>query len=527
MRWVLVCAVLVTAALLATSWEPPRRADRTPVELQEAQRPREAIRPGSTAGETTAAETPGAGLPVDPFAVAPDHRAVQVLGADDRPAAGVAVIFRWNRKHTSKTTDERGLAHIDPEGHPARAEIGDRKVELLEPLTIMQLDTLLPVTVALMDAETGARLEWTCGASPTHVLAGQYAFVRARLDAPDGHVAFETYYAGKLARSARAASLLVPVRPEARLTLHVITADGAPAAGARIHSAEMAGRRPVFKDGPAPPRRAGEQDHEIRAGGAVLAADTAPAGADGRLHVHGIPFLQGERIGFVVVRDSRHAWVEATLPVHNDGCKAAVTLPEKPNHLAPAVDTIFGVGSGAGGSFRGRGGTAEAEILVYRRDGTPAAGVRVVLKPWNRTGRTDQQGLVRFNGLPGGTPRALVLEPGFTRAEATFSVTAAGRTRVRLDEPPGWTARVLVLDETGHPVPFARLHVSQSHGVAYMDLANGVHDLVRYTDQKGEAELARLSDGPVEIAATFGTRKAKGRAERGAGLAILRLGTES
>jgi hypothetical protein len=520
MRWALAFALLATLALLTTAQEAPTRAARMTLALQYAQRraaPPADVAPATDgAAGTVAVEATADG----PVVVAPGRLAVQVIGADDRPAAGVCVTFRRGDKNTYSRTDERGVADFDPAGASATAKVGGRKVELLEPLTVVRLDTLVPVTAVLVDAATGTPLATPCRARPTHVLPADRTTVEVEADAPRGYVFFERSHPVRLARSAREALLRVPARPEARLAVRVRTAGGKPARGVVAHEAAMGADRPTFIDGPEPGLLG---EGSPREHGTVFDIGSTPAGANGLVEIHGVPFLQGEKIGLTVRGDDRYAWVEAQLPASNDGCTAEVRLPPAPNH--PALESrLFSCGCGCGGVIRRVGGTAAAELLVYRRDGTPAAGVRVRIIAWNKYAQTDESGVARFEKLPAGRCSVAVLEPGFTRAEATFELAAGKLTRVRIDEPAGWTTRVLVLDEWGHRVPFAKLAVEQLHRVGYADLADGVHDLVRYTNQKGEAELARLSDGPIDVTARFGTRHAKGRVEPGTGLAVLRLG---
>jgi hypothetical protein len=83
------------------------------------------------------------------------------------------------------------------------------------------------------------------------------------------------------------------------------------------------------------------------------------------------------------------------------------------------------------------------------------------------------------------------------------------RRFVEIHDVAGWTARVRVLDAEGAPVPCASLrarHVVQR--VRCYPTANGAQDLYPLTDGEGEARFDRLSEGPVEVTAVYGSRRA-------------------
>jgi len=133
--------------------------------------------------------------------------------------------------------------------------------------------------------------------------------------------------------------------------------------------------------------------------------------------------------------------------------------------------------------------------------------------PETKTARTDASGAVSFQVRHPGLYTVSVRDPDFVYTKSTIYLRAGESRRLTIDEPEGWTGRILVLDASGTPVPFAAVEVDTSAPVDYIRVRNGIQDLALYTDLHGELELPRLPRGKVSITVEYGSRIAKGTIE--------------
>ena len=70
----------------------------------------------------------------------------------------------------------------------------------------------------------------------------------------------------------------------------------------------------------------------------------------------------------------------------------------------------------------------------------------------------------------------------------------------------GMQRHVVVVDENGDPLPFARIHWPERS--AWIDEHDGVHRLDRFTDHDGRRTLSRMSRYVKEVTVTWGSRSA-------------------
>jgi len=132
---------------------------------------------------------------------------VTILGADRRPVENLEVLTRGPDRCCSPRWNL--LAETDAEGTvrlPAPREgrwdlrldsgsiVGwpawNLTAAVTEERTVLEVDALLPLETAAVDARTGRRLEapvhlWTC----SHVARGEEATITCFVDVPEGYVA--------------------------------------------------------------------------------------------------------------------------------------------------------------------------------------------------------------------------------------------------------------------------------------------------------------------------------------------------
>ncbi|MCK6461235.1 MAG: hypothetical protein L6Q95_15235 [Planctomycetes bacterium] len=307
--------------------------------------------------------------------------------------------------------------------------------------------------------------------------------------------------------------MIEPLRREADIRVRVVDAGGRPVAGARVVEALLGGGPPgiVALDAPLPedepePEIPEEPEIDIRA--ALPQARSSPSNADGWLRVRGVPHLLDERYWIVVGKERSEASAGVLLGPFGERQAVDVRLPVASTR---ALSTSIGLGGGCGSGYRSsrhrRLSPATLDVLVRLRDGRMGAGLNVVVGGW--TGATDGCGRVRFEGLRPGSYAVRVDDPDFLWSEAKVELRDGEWRTFVLSEGSGWTARALLLDSTGRPVPFARVDIASDAPVPYLRVEGGVQDLVFLTDAKGEIEIPDLHHAPVDLTFRYGSRSAR------------------
>lgn len=368
------------------------------------------------------------------------------------------------------------------------------------------------VEVVAVDGESGEVVNsmWTDAERGPEAIVGYY------VHAPEGYVAEAEPREIKTRVSRRAERLRVlePLRREADIRVRVVDAGGRPVAGARVVEAFRGGGPPgiVALDAPPPedepePEIPEEADFEIRP--PVQEARSSPGGADGWLRVRGIPHLLDERYWIVVGKGGSEAFVGVLLGSFGDRQSVEATLPVA-SRRPLTTNSAIGLCGGCGGVYRGgrhrRVAPATLEVLVRLRDGRMGAGLEVLVG--TAKGVTDGSGRARFEGLRPGSYAVRVDDPDFLWSEAQVDLREGEWRAFVLSEGPGWTARALLLDSTGRPVPYARVGIRSNAPVPYLRVENGVQDLVFLTDARGEIRVPDLHHTPVSLDFLYGSRSA-------------------
>jgi hypothetical protein len=380
------------------------------------------------------------------------------------------------------------------------------------------------VEVVLVDGETGD----TIMSMWTNAERGPEAIVAYRVDAPDRYVAEygSREIKARVSRRAERLRVVEPLRREADIRVRVLDAAGRPVAGARVVEALRGGVPPgiVALDAPPPepePEQIPEEPEVDRT--PVAQARSSPTHADGWLRVRGVPHLLDERYWIVVGNGRSEAFAGVLLGGFGDRHVAEVELPVASTR-PPVGPPGFGCG-GCGGVYRGgrhrRVAPATLEVLVRLRDGRMGAGLEVVVG--GRTAVTDGSGRARFEGLRPGTYAVRVDDPDFLWSQAQVDLREGEWRSFLLAEGPGWTARALLLDSTGRPVPFARVGVISDAPVPYLRVEGEVQDLVLLTDARGEIRLPDLHHAPVDMSFLYGSRSASVTLEESDPCATVRL----
>jgi hypothetical protein len=238
-------------------------------------------------------------------------------------------------------------------------------------------------------------------------------------------------------------------------------------------------------------------------------ARAGPTGGDGWTRVRGVPHLLDERYWIVARRREVEAFTDVVLGAFGERHTAEIRLPVA-SRRAVETNSAIGLCGGCGGGSRGRGARrsipAALDVVVQRRDGRMGVGLEV----WAGTakGTTDAAGHVAFERLQQGTCTVEVRDPDFTWSKEQVELRAGERRTFAFHEQPGWTARAVLLDSAGRPVPFARVHVSSDAPVAYVRVEGGVQDLALWTDALGEIRLPEMHHAPVRLGFSYGSRSA-------------------
>ncbi len=280
---------------------------------------------------------------------------------------------------------------------------------------------------------------------------------------------------------ARSLHQVHPLRREVHVSL-VPQAEGGGPVAARVHRIQVAGR-------------SSKQLSWTR-------------DAYGRLRIEGVPFLRGELVEVEVSRENGRGrdvfW--GRIPEDAAGrLELPITLSDE-EHVEEPNDGRMGLGGGSSSRFRHRTPLPDnrLEVVVLRRTGRPAVGVRVRTR-W-RAGVTDARGEALLTGVHAGEATVRVKEPGLLPLEQTIVMPPTGTKRIVLREGEGCELQVEVVDEAGMPLPFAELSVKTPSGVPWVDLDGDVQRLDMYTDHLGRRRLRHVEPGAVEIRAAWGSR---------------------
>jgi hypothetical protein len=255
--------------------------------------------------------------------------------------------------------------------------------------------------------------------------------------------------------------------------------------------------------------------------------DAAWAGdATGR--VRGVPFLREESVELTVRADGQVvvSWTGRLGTDPRDVLYADVDLPA---FGGPSSGSLFGVGGGASGEFRGRArrrtpdASGRLEVAVVGRDGSAVAHARVRVRPSGATARADARGHAVFPALEAAAYEVETWELGVVTARGSVTVDADRTSRVTLQEPEGGTLDVEVVDEAGVPLPFATLALLGDRDWCDLE-SDGTQRTDPHTDHLGRRTLTRVAAGDVRVQAWFGRRTGDGTVEvRDARRTALRL----
>ena len=358
-----------------------------------------------------------------------------------------------------------------------------------------------------VEAETGRRVAHArstvkaASAEPLEVLPGRQPVLvllpvedktglGISVQPPEGRLAWdEATWRVQISPYAKRLEVYYPLRREVGVSVTVLEPDGSPTLKPEVY--------------------------DVRAAGRNITASRRASDGLGRLRITGVPFLPGEAL---TVRARRrggyaHATVTARIPAEAGvDLFLEVTLPPEPQNA-------LGIGGGAGGSFRGRGGSRNlitsggshvrpkgaVVVLVRRRDGTPAQGARVYLG--KRETRTDLKGRAHFPRVHPGEYAVRVKQVGLLPLSGKVTVRGEAQARLVLREGPGGRLEVCVVDDEGRPLAYARLQVKTASGQPWIDLQDGVQRVDPFTDHEGRRVLHGIEPGTISILATWGSRK--------------------
>jgi hypothetical protein len=239
----------------------------------------------------------------------------------------------------------------------------------------------------------------------------------------------------------------------------------------------------------------------------------------GLVDVPGVPFLRGETLdldasgadpatGGVLAGSAR-----ILLSDHPaDRVLATIVLEPVETFEFPEGHGGFGCG-GSGCDSVSLDSVGALDVLVLRRDGTPAASAEVHVWP-KACRQTNAFGRVVIEEVPVGKRRVALRQPGLVPTATTVEVEADRTTYVVLREPEGSEVEVTVVDDEGRPLPFATVEVEQPSDVEWLDLDDaGTQRFDAYTDHVGRRTFAHLEPGKVEFSAAWASRKGTLEAE--------------
>jgi len=218
-----------------------------------------------------------------------------------------------------------------PDARELPVEVMGGDFVLSESPEILRFERTMPVEVELIDATTGAALPaaWAVARGPSHVWRGGWSSLEVAVAPPEGagYQAPFVHDAGtSTAAGAHGLRAVVPVRGEKVLELRILDAQGAPVRGAAVETVLLGGEAPRFTVAEEP-----EVEWEEKTG-RLVTFRPAEAGADGRIRLRGVPYLQGETVHVVVASEERRA--AASLRLDERLPFAVVSLPDDPRFAA-------------------------------------------------------------------------------------------------------------------------------------------------------------------------------------------------
>ena len=386
--------------------------------------------------------------------------------------------------------------------HPLKGRSAKRTVT--GPELVYYARSGLPLHVEIVDADTGVQLDgvraraggargvqedgWQSTAEPWLVVSkvGDKRGFNVEVDVPKHRVAFDpAQHWTAISPFARSLRLVHPLRREVHVAVHPEDQEGAAVA------AKITG---------------------IRAAGRYLARDGWSKDAYGRLRVHGVPFMPGELVHVSVCRENGNGATTLLGRIPSDAAarlELPVVLTDEEPFVGPDNNSTIGIGGSASSSFRHRRPPPQnrLEVTVLRRTGKPAAGV-VVSTEW-RTATTDERGRVVIDGVNETTATVRARAPGLLPLVGTVEMPRKGTVKITLREQPGAEVLLEVVDGAGTPLPYARVEVSVSSRVPWVDLEGEVQRIDPYTDHLGRRSLRNLETGHVTLRVSWGARNAK------------------
>jgi hypothetical protein len=465
--------------------------------------------------------------PARPALPAADPTFVCVVGPDQRPLPGVEVFVEQG----TGAAREALAAVTGPDGEAAFAgvQLGEaRLVGLRQPIegagdglappyldltppartlrahwTQVAAAGLVGAHIELVDAESGETLEhagfeWrgagqagrvAPGRGPTRLhlpaRAGELLSLDVKAAPLTGYVQWEQgHYVDRVSAYSKVVAIRVPLRRALPLHVRARGPDGAPVTDAKIR--------------------------QIQFGDRILNEPDATIDAYGVVHSTVLPALRGEPVVVHIGSDALGM-----------GGSVTARIPEAPGAPLEVDVTLtrsggVGIGGGAGGLFRDRCGKAvtraagpvpetaeyaEVHVEVLRHDGQPAVGADVYLS--GQTHTTDDMGRVRFLDPREGRNHVHAVQRGLHAISHTVHVISGEHVHVSVQEPKGRQLDVEVVDESGEPLPYARLEP----GASWFDEVAGTQLADRYVDHLGRRRFARLSPYVRSFQVSFGTRK--------------------
>ncbi len=407
---------------------------------------------------------------------------VRFLGRDNSPVTPRFVTYIPEGGEATTLEAEGNEFPLPGEG----GEVSCRGLEwpVTKPETTIRLPGMVPHTIEVRDAETGAMLlEHRAGHADTVHGGFTQDPDRLNLTVPD-RVIERWSNLHVVSRYANKTKNVVRAFPEAKITLSVSGPDGFEE-GARIEHVISECRQALFS------RVTGTSD------------------ARGILVVEGAPLLHGETLTLVVEKDERREFVAIALD-RTRAATANVTLPRSSNKIITRGGRgLIGLGGSTGGQRNES--TGAIAIRAYRNDGSPArhAAVRLRGDRGAHASRTNENGHVEIGGITVGHYTLWLEEHGILFTKTRVTIMRNRRIHATITEPRGWSTRLRVLDAFGDPVSLARVTVSPTGSLGYVRIEDGVQHFDHLTDRDGYLEVGPLPPGDASIAVQYGTRKAK------------------
>jgi len=400
---------------------------------------------------------------------------VIVVGRDGKPAR---TSFELNRGKTEVRTGPDGSFELPARPQTLRRD--GRRWFIREPVTHIELDTLLPLVIDLIDPETGHVVARRAG----HVDAEE--FLHGLEAKAPGRVVVPFKANAPISRHARSARATLPAWPEARVELLVSDRDG-PAAGVEIES--------VYLRGP------------------LLGLEldvTATSDARGMMRIRGLPEVPGESLNVFLQKNRRSATV--VLPLRRGAIhRATVDDPEWSDLVWEREEDEdvewfeeFSLSEEIGDEQRVKS-TGSLLVRVFRHDGRPAAGVPVSLASTARHATTSPAGVAEFVDLEAGEHKVWARGDDFLFCARAVHVRA-GRCELVLVEPKPRFVLVRVVGPTRRPAPFAAIEVRPPGGGPYVKITGGEQQITHLTDRRGELRIGPFAPGVVAIEARHGSR---------------------